>query len=46
MDNVEVDFDIQEDGTPIPVGYKKDSVHLVWDDKMDFTHKALWVKDG
>lgn len=46
MDNVEVAFDIQEDGTPIPVGYKKASGHLVWDVKMDFTRKARWVKDG
>ena len=40
MDNVEVAFDIQEDGTPIPFGYKEASGHLVWDDKMEFTCKA------
>ena len=45
MDNVEVAFDIQEDVTPIPVGYKKTSGHLMWDVNMYFTRKACWVKD-
>ena len=46
MENVKVDFDIQKDDTPIPVGYKEASGHLVWDVKMDFTRKTRWVKDG
>ena len=46
MDNVEVAFGIQDDRTPIPIGYKKASGHLVWDVNMDFTHNARWVKDG
>ena len=46
MDNVKVAFDIQEDGTPIPVGYKESSGHLVWDVKMDLARKARCVKDG
>ena len=46
MDNVEVAFDIEEDGTPIPIGYKEASGHLVWDVKIDFTRKACCIKDG
>ena len=46
MDNVEISFDIKEDGTPIPVGYKESSGHLVWDVKMDLARKARCVKDG
>ena len=46
MNNVEVAFDIKEDGTPIPVGYKEASGHLMWDVKMDITRKARCVKDG
>ena len=46
MDHFEVSFDIQEHGTPIPVGYKKNSGHLVWDVKIKFTRKARWVNYG
>ena len=46
MNNTEVSFDIKEDGTPIPDGYKEDSGNLVWNVKMNLTHKALCIKDG
>ena len=40
MPNLAVAFEILEPGTPIPVGWKKSSGHLVFDVKMDFTRKA------
>ena len=46
MNNVEVAFDIKEDDTPILFCYKEDSGNLVWDVKMDPTHKYFCVKDG
>ena len=44
--NVYVNFEIIKTGASVPVGWKKSSVHLIWDVKMDFTQKACWVKDG
>jgi len=46
MTNVGIAFKILENVEATPVGYKKSSGHLIWDVKMDFTRKAMWVKDG
>lgn len=46
MYNVGVAFEILEDGTPAPKGWRKATGHLIWDVKMDFTRKARWVLDG
>ena len=46
MYQVGVAFKILKDGDHITVGYKKDSCHLIFDIKMDFTWKACWVKNG
>ena len=46
MYNVGVAFKILAEGQPAPRGWHKVTGHLVWDVKMDFTHKARWVLDG
>ena len=46
MHNVAVAFELLDDATSAPVGWKKATGHLVFDVKMDFTRKARWVKDG
>ena len=46
MYNVGVAFEILAEGQPAPRGWHKVTGHLVWDVKMDFTHKARWVLDG
>ena len=46
MTNVGIAFEILDKDTPVPVGWKKATVHLIWDVKMDFTWKARWVLDG
>ena len=46
MANVVVEFEILDEGKPSPVGWKKSSGNLVFDVKMDFTRKYIWVKDG
>ena len=46
MKNLACAFKILENGDIIPVGYEQSSGHFVFDVKMDFTHKARWVKDG
>ena len=46
MTNVGIAFEVLEEGQQPPVGWKKQSGHLVWDLKMDFTRKACWVLDG
>ena len=46
MTNISIAFDIQDHGVKPPPGWTKISGHLTWDLKMDFTRKALWVKDG
>ena len=45
MYNVGVAFEILAEGQPAPRGWHKVTGHLVWDVKMDFTHKAQWVLD-
>ena len=46
MTNVGVAFEILEDDQNVPVGWSKQSGHLVFDVKMDLTRKARWVLDG
>ena len=46
MYQVGVAFKILQDGEHITVGYKKDSGHLIFDVKMNFTQKAWWVKNN
>ena len=46
MCNVRVAFEILDEGTHAPHGWKRVTRHLVWDVKMDFTRKARWVLDG
>ena len=46
MYNVRVAFEILDEGTHAPHGWKRVTGHLVWDVKMDFTRKARWVLDG
>ena len=41
-----VAFKILQGGEHIPVGYKKDSGHMIFYVKMGFTRKARWVKIG
>eukprot|EP00957_Ditylum_brightwellii_P015948 1201034-Ditylum_brightwellii.AAC.2 len=38
-------FDVHKGSKPLP-RYSKSSVHIVFDLKMMFQHKAWWVKDG
>ena len=46
MTNVGISFEILDRDTPVPVGWKKSTGHLIWDVKMDFTRKARWVLNG
>ena len=46
MTNIGIDFEILDKDTPVPVGWKKATGHLIWDVKMDFTRKAQWALDG
>lgn len=46
MFNVGIAFEILDDNQHIPPGWKENSVHLVFDVKMDFTRKARLVFDG
>ena len=46
MLNVGVAFEIFDNDPSMPVGYTKESGHLVYNLKMDFTRKARWVLDG
>ena len=46
MTNVGIAFTILNEGKKAPPGWTKYSGNLVFDFKMDFTHKARWVKDG
>ena len=44
--NIMVAFEILEDNKVPPPGWTKSSGHMIWDVKLDFTHKDRWVKDG
>jgi hypothetical protein len=46
MHNVGIAFSVLDDGQDAPVGWSKQSGHLIFDVKMDFTRKARWVLDG
>ena len=46
MTELGVAFEILDDDVKVPVGWSKQSGHLVFDVKMDFTRKARWVLDG
>ena len=46
MYNLGVAFKILAEGQPAPGGWHNVMGHLVWDVKMDLTHKARWVLDG
>ena len=46
MTNVGIAFEILDEDKSAPVGWSKESGHLVLDVKMDFTRKARWVLDG
>ena len=46
MFNVGVAFEVLDAGERAPHGWSKVTGHLVWDVKMDFTHKVCWVLDG
>ena len=39
-------FEVIVDDYHLPLGCKKSSGHLIFDINMDFTRKAIWVKDG
>ena len=46
MENLKVAFDILDEGSKPPPGYKAASGHLVFDVRMTLERKARWVKDG
>ena len=46
MSNVGIAFEILDEGSQAPIGWSKESGHLIFDVKMDFTRKARWVLDG
>ena len=39
-------LDILDKDDKPPVGFSKLSGHLIFDEKIDFTRKSSWVKDG
>ena len=46
MKNVGIAFTILDLGKKASPGWTKAIGHLVFDVKMDFTRKSIWVKDG
>ena len=46
MHNVDVAFKVLEEDQKAPPGWNRVTGHLVFDIKMDITHKARWVLDG
>lgn len=46
MTNVGIAFEILPEGKHQPPGWSKVSGHIIFDVKMDYTHKARWVLDG
>ena len=46
MTNTGIAFKILDKDTPVSVGWKKATGHLIWYVKMDFTRKSRWVLDG
>ena len=46
MNNVEIAFKFLDDGTKLPIGFKKITCHLIFDVKFDLTRKARYVGGG
>ena len=46
MNNVEVAFKFLDDGTKMPIGFKKITCHLIFDVKFYLTRKARYVGGG
>ena len=46
MNNVEIAFKFLDDGTKVPIGFKKITCHLIFDVKFDLTRKARYVGGG
>ena len=46
MKNVKPAFQILEDGSRAPIGHQKIRCHMIFDVKLDFTHKARFVAGG
>ena len=46
MENLKVAFDILDEGSKAPPGYRKASGHMVFDVRMTLKRKARWVKNG
>ena len=46
MTNNGIGFEILHDGRKAPQGWRKVTIHLIFDVKMDFSRKARWVLDG
>ena len=46
MTNVGIAFEIIDESQSAPIGWSKESGHLVFDVQTDFSRKARWVLDG
>ena len=46
MKNVEIAFKFLDDGSKLPLGFKKITCHLIFDVKFDLTRKARYVGGG
>ena len=46
MQNVGMAFEFLQEGQNPPVGWSNVTGHLIWDVKMEFTRKTIWVLDG
>ena len=46
MGNVEIAFKFLDDGSKLPIGFKKITCHLIFDVKFDLTRKARYVGGG
>ena len=46
MTEVDIYFELLEEVHGVPPGWKKVTIHLIWDVNIDFTWKASWVLDG
>ena len=46
MNTIHVAFEFYSRGKSAPDDYTRSSGHIIWDEKMDFTRKARWVKNG
>ena len=46
MKNVEVAFKFLDDGSKVPIGFKRITCHIIYDVKFDLTRKARYVGGG